>query len=108
MIKNAGVPLMPMSSAIFESASTNFWCVRSSSALRNFAMSRLSSSAYFSSAARSRPPGVFWFSKSLSWNFQKPSMPFCFIASTAASLARGADLWKGSGLWCQTIFTLSP
>ncbi len=71
-------------------------------------MSAPSSSAYFSSAGRSKPSGVFWFSKSLAWYFQKPSLPFCFCISTAASEASGAFLCMGSGLWRQTSLILSP
>src|SRR5262252_411617 len=97
LMKNVGVPVAPTAAPSFASESTLFLNLPESRAALNLLMFRPSSSAYFSSDGRS---SACWLANSLSWYCQ--NLP-CSLAASAASAARCALSWKGSGICLNAI-----
>src|SRR4051795_8926169 len=100
LMKNVGVPVAPTAAPSLASASTLSLNLPESSAALNLPMFRPSSSAYFSSDGRS---SACWLANSLSWYGQ--NLP-CSLAARAASAARCALSWNGSGSCLKAILTL--
>src|SRR6185436_15022522 len=99
LMKKVGVPVAPTAAPSLASESTLSLNLPESSAALNLAMLRPSSSAYFSSDGRS---SACWLANSLSWYGQ--NFP-CSLAASAASAARCALSWNGSGSCLKAIFT---
>ena len=100
LTKNVGVPVAPTAAPSLASASTLSLNLPQSSAALNLAMLRPSSSAYFSSDGRS---SACWLANSLSCISQ--NLP-CSLAASAASAARCALSWNGSGSCLNAILIL--
>src|SRR5215510_8189032 len=98
-MKNVGVPVAPTAAPSLASESTLSLNLPESSAALNLPMLSPSSSAYFSSEGRS---SACWLANSLSWYGQ--NLP-CSLAASAASAARWALSWNGSGSCLNAIFT---